>query len=105
MTKDSKKLISAIIITKNEEKSIALCLESVKNIADENKIDPRRSASILDTISCFVQGVLPYGAQMLAALAVAKQQVTPFDIMANLWYPYLLGASTLLFILFRKRQV
>lgn len=74
-----------------------------KNIADENNIDLRRSASILDTISCFVQGVLPYGAQMLAALAVAKQQVTPFEIMSKLWYPYLLGASTLLFILFKKR--
>jgi len=75
-----------------------------KNIAEENKIDLRRSASILDTISCFVQGVLPYGAQMLAALAVAKQQISPFDIMAKLYYPYLLGASTLLFILFRKSK-
>jgi Na+/H+ antiporter NhaC len=75
-----------------------------KNIADENKIDLRRSASILDTISCFVQGVLPYGAQMLAALAVAQQQISPFDIMSKLYYPYLLGGSTLLFILFRKKS-
>jgi Na+/H+ antiporter NhaC len=74
-----------------------------KNIADENNIDLRRSASILDTISCFVQGVLPYGAQMLAALAVAQQQISPFDIMSKLYYPYLLGASTLLFIFFRKK--
>lgn len=75
-----------------------------KNIADKNQIDPRRSASILDTISCFVQGLLPYGAQMLAALAVAKQLVGPFDIMANMYYPYLLGLSTVVFILFRKRE-
>jgi Na+/H+ antiporter NhaC len=75
-----------------------------KNIAEENKIDLRRSASILDTISCFVQGVLPYGAQMLAALAVAQQQISPFDIMSKLYYPYLLGASTLLFILFRRKS-
>jgi Na+/H+ antiporter NhaC len=74
-----------------------------KNIVDENNIDPRRSASILDTISCFVQGILPYGAQMLAALAVAKHQISPFDIMEKLYYPYLLGISTLLFILFKKR--
>ncbi len=74
-----------------------------KNIADEHKIDLRRSASILDTISCFIQGVLPYGAQMLAALAVAKQQISPFDIMGKLYYPYLLGASTLLFIIFKKK--
>jgi Na+/H+ antiporter NhaC len=69
-----------------------------KNIADKNQIDPRRSASILDTISCFVQGLLPYGAQMLAALAVANQLVGPFDIMAHLYYPYLLGLSTVVFI-------
>lgn len=74
-----------------------------RTIADKNNIDPRRSASILDTISCFVQGFLPYGAQMLAALAVASQQVTPLEVMAHLYYPYLLGLSTFLFILFRRK--
>ncbi|MFM8912837.1 MAG: Na+/H+ antiporter NhaC family protein, partial [Flammeovirgaceae bacterium] len=74
-----------------------------KNIADKNQIDPRRSASILDTISCFVQGLLPYGAQLLAALAVAKHLVGPFDIMAHLYYPYLLGVSTLVFIFIQKK--
>jgi Na+/H+ antiporter NhaC len=74
-----------------------------KDIADKNGIDPRRSASILDTISCFVQGLLPYGAQMLAALAVAHQLVGPFDIMVHLYYPYLLGLSTLVFIFIQKR--
>ncbi|MFZ5971903.1 MAG: Na+/H+ antiporter NhaC family protein [Bacteroidota bacterium] len=74
-----------------------------KTIAENNQVDLRRSASILDTMSCFVQGLLPYGAQLLAALAVANQLVSPFDIMTRLYYPYLLGASTILFILFRKR--
>ncbi|MBA4056279.1 MAG: sodium:proton antiporter, partial [Marivirga sp.] len=74
-----------------------------KNIADKNSIDLRRSASILDTVSCCVQGVIPYGAQMLAALAVASNKVTPFEIMSHLYYPYLLGLSTFAFILFRKR--
>jgi Na+/H+ antiporter NhaC len=76
-----------------------------KTIADKNEIDLRRSASILDTISCFVQGLLPYGAQMLAALAVAAHLVTPFDIMSYLYYPYLLGASTLVFIFLQKNKV
>ena len=76
-----------------------------KTIADKNDIDPRRSASILDTISCFVQGLLPYGAQMLAALAVAAHLVTPFDIMAYLYYPYLLGASTVVFIFLQKNTI
>jgi Na+/H+ antiporter NhaC len=75
-----------------------------KNIADKNQIDPRRSASILDTISCFVQGLLPYGAQMLAALAVAKQSIGPFDIMTYMYYPYLLGLSTIVFILLQKSK-
>lgn len=74
-----------------------------KNIADKNNIDLRRSASILDTVSCCVQGLIPYGAQLLAALAVASNRVTPFEIMGHLYYPYLLGISTLAFILFRKR--
>jgi Na+/H+ antiporter NhaC len=75
-----------------------------KTIADKNQIDPRRSASILDTISCFVQGFLPYGAQILAALAAASFAISPLEILSHLYYPYLLGASTLLFILFRKRK-
>ncbi len=75
-----------------------------KIIADKNNVDPRRSASILDTISCFVQGFLPYGAQMLAAMAVAGSRITPLDLMANLYYPYLLGASTIVFILMGQRK-
>ncbi len=73
-----------------------------RTIAENNKVELKRSASILDTMSCFVQGLLPYGAQLLAALAVADRLVSPLDIMAKLYYPYLLGASTLLFILLRK---
>lgn len=70
-----------------------------KTIADRNHIDPRRSASIMDTISCFVQGILPYGAQMLAAMTVAGALITPVDIMRYLYYPYLLGVSTVIFII------
>lgn len=75
-----------------------------KTIADKNNIDPRRSASILDTISCFVQGFLPYGAQMLAAMAIAGSRISPFDIMKELYYPYLLGISTIVFILIGNRK-
>lgn len=75
-----------------------------KSIADKNGVDLRRSASILDTISCFVQGFLPYGAQILAALAAASYKISPLDVLEHLYYPYLLGVSTLLFIFFRKRK-
>lgn len=76
-----------------------------KTIADKNNIDPRRSASILDTISCFVQGFLPYGAQMLAAMAIAGSRISPLDIMKELYYPYLLGISTIVFILIGNRKI
>jgi len=76
-----------------------------KTIADKNNIDPRRSASILDTISCFVQGFLPYGAQMLAAMAIAGSRISPLDIMKELYYPYLLGLCTVVFILIGQKKV
>ncbi len=76
-----------------------------KDIADKHQVDTKRSASILDTMSCFVQGFLPYGAQILAALAAASVVISPFEILKHLYYPYLLGISTLLFILLRKRRV
>jgi Na+/H+ antiporter NhaC len=75
-----------------------------KDIAVKNNVDLRRSASILDTISCFVQGFLPYGAQVLAAMAAASMALSPFDILKHLYYPYLLGLSTLIFIFLRKRN-
>jgi len=73
-----------------------------KTIADKNGIEGKRSASILDTISCFVQGIIPYGAQLLAAVAIANQQVTPFEIIGSMYYPFLLGFATLIFIFLRK---
>jgi len=75
-----------------------------KTIADKNDIDPRRSASILDTISCFVQGFLPYGAQMLAAMAIAGNRISPLDIMKELYYPYLLGICTIIFIIMGQKK-
>ena len=58
----------------------------------------RRSASLLDIFSCFVQGIIPYGAQMLMAAGLGH--VSPIEIMQYLYYPYLLGAGALLAILF-----
>jgi Na+/H+ antiporter NhaC len=74
-----------------------------KTIADKNEIDGKRSASILDTISCFVQGLLPYGAQLLAAVAIAQQKVTAFEIIGYMYYPLLLGIATLVFIFLKRK--
>lgn len=70
-----------------------------KHIGEKFRLNPAKVASILDTISCCVQGVIPYGAQLLMAGGLAK--LNPVDIMPFLYYPYLLCLSTVLSILFR----
>lgn len=75
-----------------------------KEIAGKNNVSPKRVASIMDTVSCFVQGILPYGAQLLAALAAAAYVVSPIEIIQYLYYPFLIGVSTLAFIVFAKSR-
>ena len=70
-----------------------------KNIAEKFGIDCRKSASILDTFSCFIQGIIPYGAQMLIAAGLAS--ISPLSIIRYLYYPILIGICALLAILFR----
>ena len=60
-------------------------------------IPAKRAASILDTFSCFAQGIIPYGAQMLIASGLAL--VDPLDIIPHLYYPYILGFVALAYIL------
>ncbi|HLW19729.1 MAG TPA: Na+/H+ antiporter NhaC family protein [Cyclobacteriaceae bacterium] len=75
-----------------------------KEIALTHQVKLTRSASIMDTMSCFVQGIIPYGAQMLAAMAVASFAVSPLEILQYLYYPLLTGLFTLAFIFFGKRK-
>ena len=70
-----------------------------KQIGDRFGIDNRKCASILDTMSCCVQGVIPYGAQVLMAAGLAG--VNPVGIIPYLYYPYLLGIVTILAIIIR----
>lgn len=72
-----------------------------KEMAEEYKISSRKTASILDTFSCVFQGIIPYGAQMLVAISAAAElgfEVSAFDIIPNLLYPFMLLISSLLFI-------
>ena len=70
-----------------------------KEIGDRYGIDNRRCASILDTFSCVVQGLLPYGAQVLMAAGLV--QLNPVEIIPHLYYPMALGIVALLSIFFR----
>ena len=69
------------------------------NIAEQFRVDKRKSASILDTFSCVVQGLIPYGAQMLIAAELTK--LSPISIIGYLYYPIILGIVALLSILLR----
>lgn len=69
-----------------------------KHLAKRYGIEPKRAASILDTFSCLAQGIIPYGAQMLIASGLSA--VAPLDIIPFLYYPYILGAIALLYIIF-----
>ncbi|GAA0733931.1 Na+/H+ antiporter NhaC family protein [Clostridium oceanicum] len=90
-------LVSVVdICTANNTIAIVMAGPIAKDIADKYDVDPRKSASILDTFSCFCQGIIPYGAQLLAAAGIAK--ISPFSIMGYLYYPYLLGIISLLAI-------
>lgn len=66
-----------------------------KEMCNEYRVDPRRSAAMLDIFSCIMQGIIPYGAQMLILLSFTKGTVTPFQVIPLLWYQQLLGLSAI----------
>jgi len=70
-----------------------------KHIGDRYGVDNRKAASILDTFSCMMQGVIPYGAQLLMAAGLAG--LNPLSIITYLYYPLAIGIAALFSILFR----
>lgn len=88
----------ANLCTANNTIALIMSGPIAKDIAHKFKIDARRSASLLDIFSCFVQGIIPYGAQLLMAAGLAA--ISPIAIMQYLYYPYLLGAGALFAIFF-----
>ena len=89
----------ANVCTANNTIAILTTGRIAKDITTKFGLDPRKSASLLDTFSCMVQGVLPYGAQMLMASGLAG--VSSISIIRWLFYPYALGFLAILAILFR----
>ena len=89
----------ANLCTANNTIAIITTGSMAKDITSRYGLDPRKSASILDTFSCIVQGFLPYGAQLLMASGLAS--VSAIDIIPHLYYPATLGAVSILAILFR----
>ena len=93
-------LVSMVnICTANNTVAILTVGNIAKKIGDRFGVDSRKAASILDTFSCTVQGLIPYGVQMLLAAGLAG--VSPMQILPYLYYPMAIGASSLLAILLR----
>ena len=83
----------ANLCTANNTIALIMAGPIAKEIAVRFKIPANRSASLLDITSCFVQGIIPYGAQLLMAAGLAG--ISPVAIMQYLYYPYLLGVGVL----------
>ena len=93
-------LVSMVnICTANNTVAILTVGNISKKIGDGFGVDNRKAASILDTFSCMVQGLIPYGVQMLLAAGLAN--LSPMDILPYLYYPLAIGVAALLAILLR----
>jgi Na+/H+ antiporter NhaC len=95
------------IATANNTVAIVMANPIAKEIAKDYGISERKSASVLDTFSCFFQAVIPYGAQMLVALSAVSAlggELSALAVIPKLFYPYLLLISSLLFIAFGKND-
>ena len=88
--------------TANNTVAIILCGNVARDISREYKVDPRRTASLLDVFSCVFQGIIPYGAQLLMAAALTTTTygiaMSPVEIVPYMWYCWVLAAFGLLSI-------
>lgn len=89
----------ANLCTANNTIAIITTGPIAKDIAQRFHLDRRKTASILDTFSCLIQGIIPYGAQILIAAGLAG--LSPLSIIGNLYYPFCMGTCAVLAILLR----
>lgn len=101
-------LVMAVnVFTANNTVAIVIAGPIARDISERYGIEPKRSASLLDTSSCIIQGILPYGAQVLAAVGLASKASIPVssaDVLKFLCYPYILAFFLLLSILFSVKR-
>ena len=89
----------ANLCTANNTIAIITTGRIARDIASRFGLDPRKTASILDTFSCFIQGVIPYGAQILMASGLSG--ASSLSIIGCMYYPFMMGICAVLAILFR----
>lgn len=100
-------LLTALTDAATANNTVAIIIDGpvAKEISNDFKIDPRRSAALLDTFSCVMQGVIPYGAQILIAAGLTKElgagAVSPMEIIPFLWYQGILAILAIASIFIR----
>lgn len=90
----------ADVCTANNTVAIISVGPIVRQIAEKFNIPPRRAASVMDTFSCFIQGLLPYGAQLLMAAGLAA--ISPIQIISYLYYPLIMGLCAAMAIVLQR---
>ena len=95
-------LIDAAIA--NNTIAIVLSGKVAQNITEKYNLSPKFSASVLDIFSCIVQGILPYGAQILILIKLSENKVNYLEILQNAWYLYFLLFFVVLFIIIKNRK-
>ena len=93
----------ANVCTANNTIAILTVADISRDISKKFGIQPRRTASLMDTTSCFVQGIIPYGAQLLIASGLAK--ISPLEIIPSLYYPMCIGVMVVVSILVKRKSV
>ena len=100
-------LLTLVTDAATANNTVAIIIDGpvAKEISKDFKVDPRRSASFLDTFSCVMQGIIPYGAQILIAAGLTKElgalAVSPVQIIPFLWYQALLAVFAIISIFIR----
>ncbi len=90
------------LFTANNTVAIVIAGPVAKELSDKFHCTGRRIAAILDCASCVAQGLIPYGAQVLIAVGIARSAGAAFSIpqlLGKMYYPYILGILLILFIL------
>ena len=91
----------ANICTANNTIAILTVGDISRDVSKKFNIAPQRAASLMDTTSCFIQGIIPYGAQLLIASGLAK--ISPLEIIPHLYYPMIIGVIVVVSILVKRK--
>ena len=89
------------VATANNTVAIVIAAPLAKDISTEYGVEPKQTASLLDTCSCIMQGIIPYGAQLLVAAGIAK--ITSVSMMPYLFYPFLLIIFVAISIVWKRK--